>query len=103
MDLAQRAEVAAAAFRQGDQLAAAGRHTDARSAYTAGHDVVLDLPLLHRAAHERLLPVHRALGLKRDVLEDQLLLLLAPLGVFVLAAWVSLIRARLRGRALYPA
>ncbi len=103
MDLDQRAEVAAAAFRQGDRLVAAGRLDDARSAYTAAHDVVLDLPALHRQAHQRLLPVHQALGRRADVFEDQLLLLLAPVGIFVLARWVLLAKARLRGRALYPA
>ncbi len=103
MDSAQRAEVAAAAFRQGDRLAAMGRFGDARSAYTAAHDVVLDLPALHQRAHERLLPVHRALGQRGAVVEDRLLLLLAPVGVFEVLRWLLLTRARLRGRALYPA
>ncbi len=92
-----------AAFRQGDQLVAAGRLEDARSAYIAAHDVVLDHPALHRQAHQRLLPVHQALGRRGDVFEDQLLLLLAPVGVFVLAHWALRLKARLRGRALYPA
>lgn len=103
MDAASRAQVAETAFIQGDRLVELGRLDDARAAYTAAHDVVLDLPVLHREAHVRLLPVHQALGLRGAVLEDRVLLLLAPVGVFRLAAWALSLKAKLRGRALYPA
>lgn len=98
----QRADMALAAFRQGDRFVETGRLEDARAAYTAAHDVVLDLPVLHREAHHRLLPVHEALELKGPAFEDRLLLLFAPVGVFWLASIFLRAKARLRGRALYP-
>lgn len=59
----------------------------ALTALTRAHDLVTDIPDAHREAHQRLLPVDRALGRARDVRVDRILEALAPVGVFRALGW----------------
>jgi hypothetical protein len=75
------------AFARGDALLAEGRAKEAWTAYTEGHDVVLDCPAMHLESHRRLRRANQAAGYWGEWLTDVALLLLAPFGVFELVAW----------------
>jgi len=59
---------------------------------TRAHDLTTDIPSAHREAHQRLLPLDRALGRTRDVRVDRLLEALAPVGVFRALGWYFALR-----------
>lgn len=86
-DGSTRRAFARARFADGERLAAEQCFAQAHAAVTAGHDVVLDDPALHREAHVRLRPLNAALGWWGEWATDVVLLILAPIGVFELVAW----------------
>ncbi|MCA9773467.1 MAG: hypothetical protein KC466_13720 [Myxococcales bacterium] len=86
MEREVRVKEAQALLDEGDVHFQAGRLVEARDLYYRAHDLVIDVPRAHRAAHARMLPVHVALGMTRDIRADRFLLAFAPLGVFHLIA-----------------
>lgn len=84
--IAQRAEQAETLWLQGDALLAAGDGRAAYAAYTQAHDLVTDCPRLHAHAHRQLRRVSGTHGHRGEVLTDNLLVWLSPLGIFELIA-----------------
>lgn len=83
----ERLRDARALWVTAEGLADARDFDAALAALTRAHDLVTDIPSAHREAHQRLLPVDRALGRARDVRVDRILEALAPVGVFRVLGW----------------
>ncbi|MGH8461276.1 MAG: hypothetical protein ACRESS_06700 [Stenotrophobium sp.] len=93
-----RISEAEALWQKGDTLHAAGDGRGAYTAYTGAHDLIMDCPRLHERAHRQLRKVSRAHGHRGEVIIDNLLVWLAPLGVF--AAISFAMRSRVVSHAL---
>jgi hypothetical protein len=99
----QRARQADALLGKAGDLVAEGALQEAHQVFTDFHDLVLDDPERHLAAHVALLPLNRALGHRQEAATDRILIALAPLGVFSLITHYFHARARLSGSPLYAA
>jgi hypothetical protein len=83
----ERLQDARVIWSSAEALVAARDFEGALTLLTRAHDLTTDIPSAHREAHQRLLPVDRALGRARDVRVDRLLEALAPVGVFRALGW----------------
>lgn len=86
--ITDRADAARANWDAGRQLEAQGLFDEAYLKYTAAHDLLIDCPRMHWHAHQHLARINwkrRNIG---ELIEDRLLLCFAPLGIFVLIAWL---------------
>ena len=69
-------------WEDGDACLEKGDREGAYARYTAAHDLIMDCPSLHLAAHRQLRQVTRFHRDKREFWTDTLLIWLAPLGIF---------------------
>lgn len=69
-------------FEQGGELDAA------YATYTEAHDLVIDCPRLHWRSHQHLARINWKRRNIKELIEDRLLLSVAPLGIFVLIAYL---------------
>lgn len=86
--ITERANAARHSWVAGRQLEGLGFFDEAYLKYTTAHDLVIDCPRMHWQAHRHLARINwkrRNIG---ELIEDRLLLCFAPLGVFVLIAWL---------------
>jgi len=97
-DLPTRIAEAERLWTAGDAALAAGNPELAYRHYTEAHDRVTDCPRLHLRAHRQLRRVTRQRRPRGEYYTDTALLLLAPLGIFELIAWV--LRSKVAGAAL---
>jgi hypothetical protein len=81
-DAHRRADEARTLWHEGDHAFHRGELKVALRCYQAAHQLVVDQPRLHRAAHQRLAEVHRELGMWTAWARDNALLITAPLGSF---------------------
>lgn len=86
-DLQTRATQAEQLWARGDTALGARDLQSAYRLYTEAHDLITDCARLHEQAHRKLRTVNRLLG-TRERYTDNVLLFLAPLGVFELLAFV---------------
>lgn len=93
-----RVSEAEALWNKGDAMLATGDGRGAYAAYTAAHDLIMDCPRLHERAHRQLRKVSRAYGHRGEVITDNILVWLAPLGVF--AAISFAMRSRVAAHVL---
>ena len=82
-----RQALACSLWAKGDACLEAGDRDAAYAHYTTAHDLIMDCPRLHLAAHRRLRRVTRFHRDKREFLTDTLLVRLAPLGIFEVIAF----------------
>ncbi len=83
----ERLRDARAFWNDAEARVAARDFEGALALLTRAHDLTTDIPAAHREAHQRLLPVDRALGRARDVRVDRILEALAPVGVYRALGW----------------
>ena len=76
-------------WHSGDQAFQKREYKVALRCYRAAHDLVIDIPGMHRAAHERLVEVHRELGMWSAWARDNALLVSAPLGGFQVLGFLA--------------
>lgn len=88
-DLDLRIEQAESLWQQGDRQLDVGEGAAAYHLYTRAHDLIMDCPRLHQRAHRQLRNVSRAHGHRGEIIVDNVLLWLAPLGVFEAIAWAQ--------------
>lgn len=94
----QRIRRAEQLWRQGDLMLSAGNRERAYQLYTEAHDAIVDCPRLHETAHRKLRQVTRHHRNKTEYITDNLLVWLAPAGVFEAIAYFT--RSRVRRDAL---
>lgn len=73
---------AIALWNEGDACLERGDRDGAYAHYTTAHDLIMDCPRLHLAAHRHLRQVTRFHRDKREFWTDTILIRLAPLGIF---------------------
>ncbi len=78
----KRIDEAKKIWHSGDHAFHRGEYKVALRLYVAAHHLVTDHPSMHRAAHERLVEVHRELGMWSAWARDNALLVTAPVGSF---------------------
>lgn len=93
-----RSADAARLWQLGDAALATGNPELAYRKYTEAHDLVVDCPPLHIRAHRKLREVTRYRRPRTEYYTDNVLLWLAPLGVFELIAWYFRATGGLSGR-----
>ena len=81
-DQHKRIDEAKHIWHSGDHAFHKGEYKVALRCYKAAHDLVIDVPRMHRAAHQRLVEVHRELGMWSAWARDNALLVTAPVGSF---------------------
>lgn len=96
-DLEARTIQAEQLWASGDAALEKQALQDAYRFYTEAHDLVTDCAKLHEQAHRKLRVVNRLLG-NTERFTDNVLLFLAPVGVFELLAIVF--RSKVAGEAL---
>ncbi|HEY1075935.1 MAG TPA: hypothetical protein VGE51_04545 [Fontimonas sp.] len=84
-------------WKQGDLTLAAGNRERAYRLYTEAPDAIVDCPQLHLTAHRKLRQVTRFHRNKTEYITDNLLIWLAPVGVFELIARFN--RSNVRAQA----
>ena len=86
-DFDARQARAMALWKAGDASVQAGDHAEAYAQFTAAHDLIMDCPRLHLAAHRQLRQVTRLHRDKREFWTDTFLIWFAPIGIFELVAF----------------
>ena len=99
-DRAERIRLAKKLWHEGDHATRRGDYSAALRLYGGAHDLVVDLPRWHRLAHEKLCAVHRRTGRWGRWARDNVLLITAPAGSFVLISGAVRAGRKLRTRLL---
>ena len=86
-DFEARQARALALWEAGNASIQAGNRAEAYAQFTAAHDLIMDCPRLHLAAHRQLRQVTRFHHDKREFLTDIFLIWLAPIGIFEILAF----------------
>lgn len=86
-EIESRAVQAERYWLQGDSAKSIGDLEVAYKAYTSAHDLVTDCAKLHMKAHQKLRAINRLRG-SSERYTDNILLFLAPVGVFELLAFI---------------
>jgi len=97
-EISSRIQRAEKLWQQGDIILSAGNRERAYKLYTEAHDAIVDCPRLHLTAHRKLRLVTRYHRNKTEFITDNLLVWLAPIGVFELIALFT--RSSVRREAL---
>ncbi|MDP9141079.1 MAG: hypothetical protein M3O62_09840 [Pseudomonadota bacterium] len=95
---AQRIQRAEKLWKQGDIILSAGNRERAYKLYTEAHDAIVDCPRLHLTAHRKLRLVTRYHRNKTEFITDNILVWLAPIGIFELIGLFT--HSRVRREAL---
>ncbi len=85
--ITDRAAQAEQLWLLGDAALSSGNLEEAYKTYTGAHDLITDCARLHIKAHQKLRVVNRLRG-SSERYTDNILLFLAPLGVFELLALI---------------